>query len=83
MIYLLPPFHKAKAKKVSKHYNLAILFILLRLQHLRCVVSSITDTKIFHSSSLEHFHSKVGAFRTKVVEVIVGDCNHIKACETR
>lgn len=39
-------------------------------------------TKISNPCVFENFQAEVGAFRTKVVEVIIGDSDSIKSCKT-
>lgn len=52
------------------------------LLYLRRVVFPISDTKIFYPFLLKNVDSKVGAFRTKVVEMIIGHCDSVKSRKT-
>ena len=49
---------------------------------MRRVVFPISDTKIFYPFLLKNVDSKVGAFRTKVVEMIIGHCDSVKSRKT-
>ena len=50
--------------------------------YLGCVIIAKAYTKISNPYVFENFQAEVGAFRTKVVEVIIGDSDSIKSCKT-
>jgi len=50
--------------------------------YLRWVIFAKTYAKILNPYVFENIHAEVGAFGTKVVEMIVGDCDCVKSCKT-
>ena len=48
---------------------------------LRGIECPIADTKIFYAYGLENLHSNICSFRSKVIHVIVSQCNCIKSCK--
>ena len=50
--------------------------------YLRWVIIAKTYTKISNPYVFENFHAEVGAYRAKVVKMIVGDCDSVKSCKT-
>ena len=63
------------------HPVICILKEMIKL-YLGCVIIAKAYTKISNPYVFENFQAEVGAFRTKVVEVIIGDSDSIKSCKT-